>query len=65
MLSLVILSSDGYSDCWDPLFYTLKKYFPGIEKYEIILSTNTKSYSFPGLNIVYDKWNRYSMEQAT
>jgi hypothetical protein len=52
MLSIVILSSDGYSDCWDPLFYTLKKYFSGIEKYEIILSTNTKSYSYPGLNIL-------------
>lgn len=52
MLSLVILSSDGYSDCWDPLFYTLKKYFSGIEKHEIILSTNTKNYSHPELNIL-------------
>ncbi len=52
MLSIVILSSDGYSDCWDPLFYTLKKYFSGIEKFEIILSTNSKSYAYPGLDIL-------------
>lgn len=52
MLSIIVLSSDGYSDCWDPLFMSLKKYFSGIEKYEIILSTNTKKYSYPGLDII-------------
>ena len=52
MLSIIVLSSDGYSDCWEPLFYSFKKYFEGIEEYEIILSTNTKQYNYPGLDIV-------------
>ena len=52
MISIIILSSDGYSDCWNPLFTSFKKYFEGIENYEIILSTNSKEYSFPGLNVL-------------
>ena len=51
MLSIIVISSDGYSDCWDPFFKLLKKNFSGVEKYEILLSTNTKEYSFPDLNI--------------
>jgi len=51
MMSIVVLSSDGYSDCWQPLFLSLKKYFSGIEKFELILSTNSKSYNYPGLEI--------------
>ncbi len=51
MLSVIVLSSDGYSDCWEPLFMSFKKYFSGIENYELILSTNTKTYTHPGLKI--------------
>lgn len=51
MISIIVLSSDGYSDCWEPLFMSFKKYFSGIENYELILSTNTKTYSYPGLEI--------------
>lgn len=51
MISVIILSSDGYSDCWDPLFGSLLKYFPEVKDYEIILSTNTLSYEFAGLDI--------------
>ena len=52
MLSIIILSSDGYSDCWNPLFTLFEKNFPGIENYELILSTNTKKYSHSGLKIL-------------
>lgn len=51
MFSLIVLSSDGYSECWDSLFQLFKKNFKKIGENEIILSTNTKSYSHPDLNI--------------
>ncbi|MDY7394107.1 hypothetical protein UMM65_02560 [Aureibaculum sp. 2210JD6-5] len=51
MISLVICSYDGYSDCWDPFFTLLKKYFPEAVNFDIILSTTTKDYSFEDLNI--------------
>ena len=49
--AIVVLSSDGYSDCWDPLFGSLLKYFPEIKNHEIILSTNSKEYNFHGLEV--------------
>lgn len=51
MISFIVLSYDGYADCWDPFFTLLKKYFPESKEFEIILSTTTKSYEFEGLNI--------------
>lgn len=51
MISLIVCSYDGYSDCWDPYFKMLVKYFPEAKNFDIILSTTTKDYSFPGLNI--------------
>ncbi len=51
MLSIIVLSSDGYSDCWEPMFKSLKTYISDIGNYELLLSTNSKSYSYPGLNI--------------
>lgn len=51
MLSVIVLSSDGYSDCWDPFFKLLKLNFEQIEEYEILLSTNNKDYKFNDLKI--------------
>lgn len=51
MLSIIVLSSDGYSDCWEPFFFLLKKNFPEAKQYEIILSSNNKSFEFEGFNI--------------
>lgn len=51
MISLIVCSYDGYSDCWDPYFKMLVKYFPEAKDFDIILSTNTKDYQFEGLNI--------------
>lgn len=51
MISLVVCSYDGYSDCWVTFFTLLKKHFPESEKFEIILSTTNKTYEFPGLKI--------------
>lgn len=51
MVSIIIYSSDGYEDCWDPFFKLLKKNFPLDDSYEIILLTNKKKYQYPGLRI--------------
>lgn len=51
MLSIIVLSSDGYSDCWEPFFKLLKMNFPEAVNYEIILSSNSKKFKFDGLNI--------------
>ena len=51
MLSFIVLSSDGYSDCWDPFFELLEKHFPKIPNMELILSTNTKTYTHKTLKI--------------
>lgn len=52
MFSIIIYSSDAYSDCWNPFFKLFKKYFPLNENHEIILLTNVKKYQYPGLNII-------------
>jgi len=52
MVSVIIYSSDGYSDCWDPFFKLFKQNFLLDDSYEIILSTNNKDYSYTGLNII-------------
>lgn len=73
-LSLIVSSSDGYEDCWDPFFTLLKIYFPGVENLEILLSTQTKEYRFQGLNIkvvkngtdaAWSKRLRQTLELAT
>ncbi|QCX39141.1 hypothetical protein FF125_12095 [Aureibaculum algae] len=51
MISLIVCSYDGYSDCWDPYFKMLVKYFPQAKDFDIILSTTTKDYHFEGLDI--------------
>lgn len=51
MLSFIVLSSDGYSDCWDPFFELFEKHFPNIPNMELILSTNTKNYTHKTLKI--------------
>ena len=74
MLSIIILSSDGYSDCWEPLFTLLKKNFPSIDDCEILLSTNEKEYVHPELKIrslkngIETPWSRrlqMSLEQSS
>jgi len=49
--TILVSSSDGYEDCWIPFFSLFKKYWPECDA-PIILNTNSKEFSFPGLNIV-------------
>lgn len=74
MISIVIISSDGYEDCWDPFFKLFERNFENINDYELILSTNTKSYKHEnlkiktlqnGLDTAWSKRVQMSLEQCT
>ncbi|MDR1599314.1 MAG: hypothetical protein LBS11_05525 [Oscillospiraceae bacterium] len=47
---LYISSCDKYADLWEPFFILFKKYWPDCP-YPIVLASETKTFSFPGLNI--------------
>ncbi len=49
-LTIVVHSCDSYSDLWVPFFTLLKKYWPNLTC-PIILNTESKDFSFSGLNI--------------
>jgi len=48
--TVLVNSSDGFEDCWDPFFRLFHKYWPTFNG-EIFLNTELKKYSFQGLNI--------------
>ena len=48
--TILVCSCDSYEDTWYPFFKLFKKYWPDCP-YEIILNTESKSYSFEDLNI--------------
>jgi hypothetical protein len=50
-LTIFVSSCDAFSDCWDPFFTLFKRHWPEYSG-RIILATETKSYTFPGLNII-------------
>ncbi len=49
-IALLVMSCDKYSSAWYPYFELLKKYWPDHPK-KIYLSTETRSFSCPGLDI--------------
>jgi len=49
--SILINTTDSFDDCWVPFFTLFKKYWPDY-KGKIYLNTESKDFSFPGLNIV-------------
>jgi len=50
-ITLIVASCDGFSDCWEPFFSLLHKYWPNCS-YPIILGTQSKAFAYPGLAIV-------------
>ncbi|WP_345985253.1 hypothetical protein WCX49_11665 [Sulfurimonas sp. HSL-1656] len=50
-ISLLVNTCDAFEDCWDPFFALFKKYWPDFDGV-IYLNTETKSYAYPGLDIV-------------
>ena len=49
-LTILVNSSDGFSDCWEPFFRLFALYWPNCDV-EILLNTETADWSFPGLNL--------------
>ena len=48
--SFLFCTCDSYSDLWDPFFTLLKRYWPDFD-YDVYFCTESKQFSFPGLNI--------------
>lgn len=48
--TVIVQSTDSFSDCWLPFFELLSRYWPGLQA-PILLNAETKSYSHPKLNI--------------
>lgn len=53
-LSIFVNTSDNFEDCWHPFFVLFARYWPNCP-YPIVLNTESKDYSFKGLNIVCTK----------
>lgn len=49
--ALFLSTSDGYSDCWEPFFFLLKKYWPSFSG-PIYITTEFKDFQYDGLNII-------------
>jgi len=49
-LTIFVNTSDNFADCWIPFFTLFKQYWPDCP-YPIVLNTETKDFSFNGLNI--------------
>lgn len=48
--TLLVNTSDSFSDCWQPFFYLLKQHWPDCDV-PILLNTENETWSYPGLNI--------------
>ena len=48
--TILVNSSDGFSDCWDPFFKLFSLYWPSCNV-RILLNTETMDWSFPELNL--------------
>ena len=48
--TILVNSSDGFTDCWEPFFNLFTLYWPNC-KIKIILNTEMVDWSFPGLNL--------------
>lgn len=62
--SILINTTDSFEDCWIPFFTLFKKYWPDYTG-KIYLNTETKSFTFPGLNIVSVQNNVNTPDQKT
>jgi len=49
--SILVNTTDSFEDCWIPFFTLFKKYWADYTD-KIYLNTETKVFSFPGLNII-------------
>jgi hypothetical protein len=55
-ITILINTSDGFEDCWDPFFKLFNKYWKGC-KYPIVLNTEFKNYIYENNHIKTTKVN--------
>ena len=48
---ILVMSTDSFSDCWNPYFHLLKKYYPEFNN-NVYLFTESSHYSHNGFNII-------------
>lgn len=58
-VTILVNTSDGFEDCWPPFFELFKHYWPDCP-HPILLNTERKTFSYPGLDI---QSSRVSAEQ--
>lgn len=66
-VTVIVQSTDSFSDCWSPFFTLFEKYWPECPC-NILLNTETKVFSVPGLSVkttlnskmIDDKWPTWS-----
>lgn len=49
--TVLVSSCDAYEDLWNPFFSIIKKEWPEVVDYPIVLNTESKAYTHDGLNI--------------
>ena len=49
--SILVNTTDSFSDCWNPFFKLFKKYWPNYGG-KIYLNTEIKDFKYEGLNII-------------
>src|SRR5688572_20936347 len=54
LYSIVVNTTDSFEDCWQPFFKLFDKYWAG-SKPSIFLNTETKDFSYSGLDITCSK----------
>lgn len=57
LFTIIVNSSDGFEDCWNPFFTLFKKYWPNNQS-PVFLNTEFKNYVHSGLNIKSTKVHR-------
>ena len=51
IMTILLCTCDSYEDLWDPFFKLFDKFGGELKNYTIIINTESKQYSYPGLKI--------------
>lgn len=54
LYTILVNSTDSFEDCWYPFFTLFSKYWSGTPT-RIVLNTETKDFSYPGLDLICSK----------
>ncbi len=54
LCTILVNSTDSFQDCWVPFFTLFREYWPDCP-YRVVLNTEVKDFSFPGIDITASK----------